>query len=255
LSVISSQTNLISNTPITKEHIISGRPTLMLTTTGYIDNTLAERCFVLTDPGTDEKSVAGKSLMEHVTLSECEKKKIIELHQNAWRLLRSMHVYFPSNVRIIPLEKPLVRYEKQYRKLIQMIALLQQQQRLPPMPPDIKEPTDFDEMFDLMIFERKRYERSVKITFADVALAHRLMQKHVGPQLETGRQKMLRMSIGRVREYWGYYKNIRFMMKTICMIRKIRDSKTPRAVYQILRFRWVYLKMILRQKLYKKDDE
>ncbi len=156
---------------ITREYKVEGPVMLFLTTTAIdIDEELLNRCLVLTVNESREQTEA----IHHAqrlkrTLkgleSKIEKARILQLHRNAQRLLKTLIVINPYADQLTFLaDKTRTRRDhEKYLTLIDSIALLHQYQR------EIKKLNDLE---------------YIEVTTQDIALANRLAHEVLGKTLD-----------------------------------------------------------------------
>ncbi|MES9906139.1 MAG: CHC2 zinc finger domain-containing protein [Sedimenticola sp.] len=137
LTIASTGKDESSGDLITKQYRVEGPVMLFLTTTAIdIDEELMNRCLVLTVNESREQTQAIHALqrkqqtLEGLLQSE-EKKRLIQLHRNAQRLLKPLLVAnpFAEQLTFIDDKTRTRRDHMKYLTLIRTIALLHQHQR------------------------------------------------------------------------------------------------------------------------------
>ncbi len=122
---------------VTKSYTVKGPVMLMLTTTAIdVDEELLNRCLVLTVNESREQTEAIHALQRQKQtleglLAENERDSLMQLHQNAQRLLKPLNVVNPyaSQLTFLSDKTRTRRDHMKYLTLIQSIALLHQYQR------------------------------------------------------------------------------------------------------------------------------
>jgi len=137
LTIASTGKDPVTGRHITEEYHVEGPVMLFLTTTAIeVDEELLNRCLVLTVDENREQTHAihelqrsGRTLKGLVASQE--KSRLQRLHQNAQRLLRSLHVVNPyaGELTFPDHQTRLRRDHMKYLCLIDTIALLHQHQR------------------------------------------------------------------------------------------------------------------------------
>jgi DNA primase len=137
LTIASTGKDESSGNLVTKEYHVEGPVMLFLTTTAIdIDEELMNRCTVLTVNESREQTQAihamqrSQQTLEGLLKNE-DKKKVIELHRNAQRLLRPLLVAnpFAEQLTFIDDKTRTRRDHMKYLTLIRSITLLHQYQR------------------------------------------------------------------------------------------------------------------------------
>jgi hypothetical protein len=137
LTIASTGKDEASGNLVTKEYHVEGPVMLFLTTTAIdIDEELMNRCTVLTVNESREQTQAihamqrSQQTLEGLLKNE-DKKKVIELHRNAQRLLRPLLVAnpFAEQLTFIDDKTRTRRDHMKYLTLIRSITLLHQYQR------------------------------------------------------------------------------------------------------------------------------
>ncbi len=137
LTIASTGKDEATGNLITKQYCVKGPVMLMLTTTAIdIDEELLNRCLVLTVNESREQTQAihtrqrAKQTLEGL-LMDNDRHRIMSLHQNAQRLIKSVHVVNPYANRLTFLDDKtrMRRDHMKYLTLIRAIALLHQYQR------------------------------------------------------------------------------------------------------------------------------
>jgi DNA primase/post-segregation antitoxin (ccd killing protein) len=137
LTIASTGKDEATGNLITKQYRVQGPVMLMLTTTAIdVDEELLNRCLVLTVNESREQTQAIHARQRHKQTLEgllqmSDKQAITQLHQNAQRLLKSVHVVNPyANALTFLDDKTRMRRDHmKYLTLIRAIALLHQHQR------------------------------------------------------------------------------------------------------------------------------
>jgi len=137
LTIASTGKDPLTGRMITQEYHVEGPVMIFLTTTAIeVDEELLNRCLVLTVDENREQTHAiherqrAARTLEGLVASQ-EKSRLQRLHQNAQRLLRSVHVVNPyaSQLTFPDHQTRLRRDHMKYLCLIDTIALLHQHQR------------------------------------------------------------------------------------------------------------------------------
>ena len=137
LTIASTGKDEASGNLVTKQYCVKGPVMLMLTTTAIdVDEELLNRCLVLTVNESREQTQAihtrqrAKQTLQGL-LHDSDRQSIIQLHQNAQRLLKAVHVVNPYADRLTFLDDKtrMRRDHMKYLTLIRAIALLHQHQR------------------------------------------------------------------------------------------------------------------------------
>jgi DNA primase len=137
LTIASTGKDETTGNLITKQYRVQGPVMLMLTTTAIdVDEELLNRCLVLTVNETREQTRAIHARQRHKQTLEgllqmSDKQAITQLHQNAQRLLKSVHVVNPyaNELTFLDDKTRMRRDHMKYLTLIRAIALLHQHQR------------------------------------------------------------------------------------------------------------------------------
>lgn len=137
LTIASTAKDENSGDLVTREYSVKGPVMLMLTTTAIdVDEELLNRCLVLSVNESREQTEAIHALQRYNQtleglLANNEKAYITELHHNAQRLLKPIHVVNPyANQLTFLSDKTRTRRDHvKYLTLIQSITLLHQYQR------------------------------------------------------------------------------------------------------------------------------
>jgi DNA primase catalytic core len=137
LTIASTGKDETTGNLITKQYRVQGPVMLMLTTTAIdVDEELLNRCLVLTVNETREQTRAIHARQRHKQTLEgllqmSDKQAITQLHQNAQRLLKSVHVVNPyaNELTFLDDKTRMRRDHMKYLSLIRSIALLHQHQR------------------------------------------------------------------------------------------------------------------------------
>jgi DNA primase len=137
LTIASTGKDEATGNLVTKQYRVKGPVMLMLTTTAIdVDEELLNRCLVLTINESREQTreiharQRAKQTLEGL-LAETDKQHIVELHRNAQRLLKPVHVVNPYAEQLTFMDdKTRTRRDHmKYLTLIRSIALLHQYQR------------------------------------------------------------------------------------------------------------------------------
>lgn len=137
LTIASTGKDEATGNLITKQYRVQGPVMLMLTTTAIdIDEELLNRCLVLTVNESREQTKAihtrqrAKQTLEGLLMHN-DKQNILSLHQNAQRLIKSVHVVNPyaNSLTFLDDKTRMRRDHMKYLTLIRAIALLHQYQR------------------------------------------------------------------------------------------------------------------------------
>ena len=160
---------------VTQEYRVEGPVMIFLTTTAIeVDEELLNRCIVLTvDEGREQTRAIHDRQRRARTLegvvARQERGRLMELHQNAQRLLRPLSVVNPYAEQLtFPDHRTRMRRDHmKYLALIEAIALLHQYQRA------VRE-----------VEHRGTKLRYVEVTKADIALANRLTHEVLGRSLD-----------------------------------------------------------------------
>jgi DNA primase catalytic core len=160
---------------VTQEYRVQGPVMIFLTTTAIeVDEELLNRCIVLTvDEGREQTRAIHERQRQARTLGGVvgrqERLRLMQLHQNAQRLLRPLSVVNPYAEQLtFPDHRTRMRRDHtKYLGLIDAIALLHQYQR------PVKE-----------VEHRGAKLRYVEVTKEDIALANRLTQEVLGRSLD-----------------------------------------------------------------------
>ncbi len=137
LTIASTAKDENSGDLVTREYNVKGPVMLMLTTTAIdVDEELLNRCLVLSVNESREQTQAIHALQRYNQtleglLAKREKAYITELHHNAQRLLKPIHVVNPyaSQLTFLSDKTRTRRDHVKYLTLIQSITLLHQYQR------------------------------------------------------------------------------------------------------------------------------
>ncbi|HEY6727819.1 MAG TPA: CHC2 zinc finger domain-containing protein [Polyangiaceae bacterium] len=160
---------------VTRDHELEGPVMIFLTTTAIeVDEELLNRCIVLTvDEGREQTRAIHERqrqarTLEGLILKE-EQERLVRLHQNAQRLLRTLPVVNPFAAQLsFPDHQTRMRRDHtKYLGLIEAVTLLHQYQR------PIKEAT-----------HRGKLIRYVEVTATDIAMANRLAREVLGRSVD-----------------------------------------------------------------------
>ena len=175
LTIASTGKDEVSGNLVTKQYRVQGPVMLMLTTTAIdVDEELLNRCLVLTVNESREQTQAiharqrAKQTLQGL-LKDSDRQAIIQLHQNAQRLLKAVHVVNPYADRLTFLDDKtrMRRDHMKYLTLIRAIALLHQHQR--PLH---------------SIEHRGQRLEYIEVTKEDITLANRLAHDILGRTLD-----------------------------------------------------------------------
>jgi post-segregation antitoxin (ccd killing protein) len=137
LTIASTGKDEATGNLVTKQYKVQGPVMLMLTTTAIdVDEELLNRCLVLTVNESREQTRAIHERQRQKQtlaglLASTEREALVELHRNAQRLLRAVHVVNPyaDQLSFGDHQTRTRRDHAKYLGLIQAIALLHQHQR------------------------------------------------------------------------------------------------------------------------------
>lgn len=175
LTIASTGKDPASGRLLTHEYKVEGPVAIFLTTTALeVDEELLNRCLVLTvdeGPGQTAAIHAQQRLFETLegVLSKRRRARVVELHQNAQRLLEPLLVVNP-HAEALRFSSQAIRTRRDHAKylsLIRVVALLHQHQR------PVCEVEDSGEVI-----------RYIEVTAKDIELAHRLADKVLTPNLD-----------------------------------------------------------------------
>jgi hypothetical protein len=160
---------------VTKQYRVKGPVMLMLTTTAIdVDEELLNRCLVLTINESREQTreIHARQRMKQTLeglLAETDRQHIVELHRNAQRLLKPVHVVNPYAEQLTFMDNRtrMRRDHMKYLTLIRSIALLHQYQRP-----------------HRNITHRGEALTYIEVTKADIALANRIAHEVLGRTLD-----------------------------------------------------------------------
>lgn len=175
LTIASTGKDEATGNLVTKQYRVKGPVMLMLTTTAIdVDEELLNRCLVLTINESREQTRAIHARQRSAQtleglLAETERAAIMELHRNAQRLLKPVHVVNPYANRLTFLDdKTRTRRDHvKYLTLIRAIALLHQHQRA------IRSVEHRGQRLDY-----------IEVTREDIALANRIAHEVLGRTLD-----------------------------------------------------------------------
>ncbi|RKE88069.1 CHC2 zinc finger domain-containing protein [Xenorhabdus ehlersii] len=194
---------------VTKSYTVKGPVMLMLTTTAIdVDEELLNRCLVLTVNESREQTEAIHALQRQKQtleglLAGNERDSLMQLHQNAQRLLKPLNVVNPyaSQLTFLSDKTRTRRDHMKYLTLIQSIALLHQYQR------DIKTAEH----------RGKRLEY-IEVSKDDIRLANQLAHEILGRTLDEmppQTRKLLLLIQGWVKESGQPRHEMRFTRKQL----------------------------------------
>jgi DNA primase catalytic core len=175
LTIASTGKDETTGNLVTKQYRVQGPVMLMLTTTAIdVDEELLNRCLVLTVNESREQTQAiharqrAKQTLDGL-LQDKDKRSITALHQNAQRLLKTIHVVNPYAHQLTFLDDKtrMRRDHMKYLSLIRSIALLHQHQR------PVRQ-----------VEHRGQMLAYIEVTKADIALANRLAHEILGRTLD-----------------------------------------------------------------------
>ncbi|WP_207005678.1 CHC2 zinc finger domain-containing protein [Trinickia mobilis] len=175
LTIASTGKDEASGNLVTKQYTVKGPVMLMLTTTAIdVDEELLNRCLVLTINESREQTreiharQRAKQTLEGL-LAETDKQHIVELHRNAQRLLKPVHVVNPYAEQLTFMDDKtrMRRDHMKYLTLIRSIALLHQYQRP-----------------QKTVTHRGETLTYIEVTKADIALANRIAHEVLGRTLD-----------------------------------------------------------------------
>jgi DNA primase catalytic core len=175
VSIASTGKNPVTGNLETQQYKVEGPVMLMMTTTAIdIDEELMNRCLVLSVNETREQTEAIHQMQRkrqtlEGLLAEHSKKDVMELHQNAQRLLRPLLVANPYAEKLTFLsDKTRTRRDHmKYLTLIRAIALLHQYQR------EVKRVEHNGELLEY-----------IEVTQADIKVANELAHEVLGRTLD-----------------------------------------------------------------------
>ncbi|VVD28101.1 CHC2 zinc finger domain-containing protein [Paraburkholderia dioscoreae] len=175
LTIASTGKDEATGNLVTKQYRVKGPVMLMLTTTAIdVDEELLNRCLVLTINESREQTreiharQRAKQTLEGL-LAETDKQHIIDLHRNAQRLLKPVHVVNPYAEQLTFMDDKtrMRRDHMKYLTLIRSIALLHQYQRP-----------------HRTVTHRGEALTYIEVTKADIALANRIAHEVLGRTLD-----------------------------------------------------------------------
>lgn len=175
LTIASTGKDEATGNLVTKQYRVKGPVMLMLTTTAIdVDEELLNRCLVLTINESREQTreiharQRAKQTLEGL-LAETDRQHIVELHRNAQRLLKPMHVVNPyANELTFMDDKTRTRRDHmKYLTLIRSIALLHQYQRP-----------------HRTVTHRGETLTYIEVTKSDIVLANRIAHEVLGRTLD-----------------------------------------------------------------------
>src|SRR3990167_5123033 len=175
VTIASTGKNAVTGNLETQEYRVEGPVMLFSTTTAIdIDEELLNRCLVLSvDESREQTQAIHAAQRQKRTLAglkaKHDKTRILNLHQNAQRLLRPLAVLNPYADQLTFLDdKTRTRRDhEKYLSLIDTVTLLHQYQR------DIKRDTCNGETLDY-----------IEVTLEDIAIANRLAHEVLGRSLD-----------------------------------------------------------------------
>ncbi|WP_345817678.1 toprim domain-containing protein (plasmid) [Paraburkholderia sp. PREW-6R] len=175
LTIASTGKDEATGNLVTKQYRVKGPVMLMLTTTAIdVDEELLNRCLVLTINETREQTRAIHARQRVAQtleglLAGADREAITELHRNAQRLLKPVHVVNPfAHLLTFLDDKTRMRRDHvKYLTLIRSIALLHQHQR------EVKR-----------VQHRGQTLEYIEVTREDIALANRIAHDVLGRTLD-----------------------------------------------------------------------
>ena len=175
LTIASTGKDEATGNLVTKQYRVKGPVMLMLTTTAIdVDEELLNRCLVLTINETREQTRAIHARQRVAQtleglLAGADREAITELHRNAQRLLKPVHVVNPfAHLLTFLDDKTRMRRDHvKYLTLIRSIALLHQHQR------EVKR-----------VQHRGQTLEYIEVTRDDIALANRIAHDVLGRTLD-----------------------------------------------------------------------
>ncbi|MGO9443389.1 MAG: CHC2 zinc finger domain-containing protein [Thiobacillaceae bacterium] len=175
LTIASTGKDPATGNLITQQYRVEGPVALLVTTTARdIDEELMNRCLVLSvDEGREQTRAIHQLQRDKRTLdgllASQQKASLIQLHQNAQRLLRPLAVLNPyvQHLSFPDQATRLRRDHEKYLTLIDTLAFVHQHQR------EIKTHRRFDQVIEY-----------IEVTLADIALANRIAHDVLGRSLD-----------------------------------------------------------------------
>jgi DNA primase len=175
LTIASTGKDPTTGNLVTQEYRVEGPVMIFLTTTAIeIDEELMNRCLVLSvDEGREQTQAIHRLQRTRRTLEGLmvrqERERLIQLHRNAQRLLRSLHVVNPyADALTFLSDKTRTRRDhEKYLTLIDVITLLHQHQR------EIKTATHHSEAIEY-----------IEVTLDDIATANGIAHEVLGRSLD-----------------------------------------------------------------------
>ena len=194
LTIASTGKDPVTGRLVTQEYFVQGPVMIFLTTTAIdVDEELLNRCLVLSvDEGRAQTQAIHRLQRQRETLQGLLDKQdhgqLLELHQNAQRLLRPLLVAnpFATGLSFSDVQTRTRRDHKKYLTLIRSIALLHQYQR------EVKETR-----------HQGAVVRYIEVSQQDLEIADRLMQgvlRHTLDELPPQTRVLLELIEGMVRE-------------------------------------------------------
>jgi DNA primase len=175
VSIASTGKNAVTGNLETQEYRVEG-PVMLFSTTTAIDpdEELLNRCLVLSvDEGTEQTKAVHAQQRKRRTLegfqASEDRRELIQLHQNAQRLLRPLKIFNPYSTQLtFVADKTRTRRDNEkYLALIDSIALLHQYQR------EVRRHTYKDKVMEY-----------IDVTIDDIALANELAHEVLGRTLD-----------------------------------------------------------------------
>lgn len=224
LTIASTGKNDITGNLETREYRVEGPVMIFFTTTAIdIDEELMNRCIVLSVDESREQTRAIHAIQRHKRtlegiLQRSEKQHIVNLHNNAQRLLRPLHVSnpFAKHLTFIDDKTRARRDQDKYLTLIECIALLHQHQR------EVKTGVnEYDETIEY-----------VEAALNDIDVANRLAHEVLGktldelpPQTRNLLSQIYKMVVNACRQQRIEQKDYRFSRKDIRMFTGWSDGQ------------------------------
>jgi DNA primase len=164
---------------VTQQYRVEGPVALILTTTATdLDEELMNRCLVLAvDEGREQTRAIHELQRGRRTLAglgvKKERERLVGLHQNAQRLLKSIEVLNPyAQYLTFPDQATRLRRDhEKYLTLIDVVALLHQHQR------EIKS-------YQISASEKTTHIEYIEVTLADIAMANTIAAEVLGRSLD-----------------------------------------------------------------------
>jgi DNA primase len=176
---------------VTQQYRVEGPVALILTTTATeVDEELMNRCLVLAvDEGREQTRAIHALQRGRRTLAglgvKKERERLVGLHQNAQRLLKSIEVLNPyAQYLTFPDQATRLRRDhEKYLTLIDVVALLHQHQR------EIKS-------YQISASEKTTHIEYIEVTLADIAMANTIAAEVLGRSLDELPPQTRRLLVG-----------------------------------------------------------